>query len=565
MAEKILQTRIVNKHTSYDIATTSSSFYPKEGEIVLAKVDTLAADGRLVPTYLMKVGAKDENGNLVALKDLKFLAAPASDVYEWAKASVKPAYGAGEIKRGTNSTVNADLEAIESAIEALQSAVGSEGSVAEMIEAAIAALDVEDTAVANQFVTAVAEADGKISVTRRALSADDIPELAQTKITGLTSDLASKADAETVANQFDAANAAIEKVAQDLADYETANDNALAGVKATAEAATTVDEATDIANTAVSTFKSTHFDDVASRLSTAEGKITANAQAIETEASRAAGVEGGLDNRLTTVEGKVNALSSATHFLGVKEKLEDVTKPAAGDIVIVGNKEYVYDTTKGWVELGDTTGELEAISDLEDAVDALDTRLQAAESEVAANGPIYTKIGEAQGAANNAQAYAEGVNTALESEVTRAKAAEAQAETNANSYTDGKITTVNNAIEALTATVGQNKTAAENATKQVADDLATEILRATAAEEAAAALGQKGIDDAAKVASDLVETNKAVAANDEAIEANSSAITTIQNNFAKVKATSDNKFELVVGAAEDVIIFDCGTVEADAE
>lgn len=60
---------------------------------------------------------------------------------------------------------------------------------------AIAALDVADTPVATQFVTAVSETDGKIAVSRRALEADDIPEIAQSKVTGLTTALAGKQDA----------------------------------------------------------------------------------------------------------------------------------------------------------------------------------------------------------------------------------------------------------------------------------------------------------------------------------------------------------------------------------
>ena len=59
---------------------------------------------------------------------------------------------------------------------------------------AIAALDVADTPVATQLVSAVSETDGKITVTRRALVADDIPEIAQSKVTGLTGALAGKQD-----------------------------------------------------------------------------------------------------------------------------------------------------------------------------------------------------------------------------------------------------------------------------------------------------------------------------------------------------------------------------------
>ena len=59
---------------------------------------------------------------------------------------------------------------------------------------AIGALDVTDTAVEKQFVTAVSETDGKVSVTRRGLTADDIPELTASKITDLDTTISSAID-----------------------------------------------------------------------------------------------------------------------------------------------------------------------------------------------------------------------------------------------------------------------------------------------------------------------------------------------------------------------------------
>lgn len=79
-------------------------------------------------------------------------------------------------------------------IEAIEAAVGEGGSVAAQIESAIEELDAEDTAVAHQFVTSVSEEDGVITVTRAALAADDIPELAIAKITGLQDALDAKQD-----------------------------------------------------------------------------------------------------------------------------------------------------------------------------------------------------------------------------------------------------------------------------------------------------------------------------------------------------------------------------------
>lgn len=56
----------------------------------------------------------------------------------------------------------------------------------------IEALDVNDSAVSGQFVTAVSEADGKISVSRAALAESDIPALSISKITNLQDTLDGK-------------------------------------------------------------------------------------------------------------------------------------------------------------------------------------------------------------------------------------------------------------------------------------------------------------------------------------------------------------------------------------
>lgn len=76
-------------------------------------------------------------------------------------------------------------EAMDARMDAVETALGPTGSVATAIKSAIEALDVTDTAVANQFVTAVSETDGKITVSRAALTANDIPALDISKITGL--------------------------------------------------------------------------------------------------------------------------------------------------------------------------------------------------------------------------------------------------------------------------------------------------------------------------------------------------------------------------------------------
>ena len=83
MAEKVIQTRIINKHGALADWLTSTTVL-KEGEIALAYVETTKPDGQggtyTVPTYLMKVGDGTNT-----FSGLEWVAAPASDVYEWAK------------------------------------------------------------------------------------------------------------------------------------------------------------------------------------------------------------------------------------------------------------------------------------------------------------------------------------------------------------------------------------------------------------------------------------------------------------------------------------------------
>ena len=68
---------------------------------------------------------------------------------------------------------------------AINTAIGDGGAVDTAVDAKIAELDVEDSAVATQLVSAVSQTDGVISVTRRALVEADIPTIPSTKVSGL--------------------------------------------------------------------------------------------------------------------------------------------------------------------------------------------------------------------------------------------------------------------------------------------------------------------------------------------------------------------------------------------
>lgn len=93
----------------------------------------------------------------------------------------------------------------------------------------IAGLKNTDEAVANQFVTAVKEADGVVTVTRKALAADDIPELGQSKISGLTNALNAKQDTVVFDGEYSAQNkAATVSTVNSAAAAVVGNDESLA-------------------------------------------------------------------------------------------------------------------------------------------------------------------------------------------------------------------------------------------------------------------------------------------------------------------------------------------------
>lgn len=106
----------------------------------------------------------------------------------------------GSIK---DADIAADAAIAQSKIAGLESALAGKATPQNITDA-IAGLDVEDTAVDGQVVSAVSEVDGKVIVARRALVANDIPELAQDKITGLTAALAGKQDTITFETAYDA-------------------------------------------------------------------------------------------------------------------------------------------------------------------------------------------------------------------------------------------------------------------------------------------------------------------------------------------------------------------------
>lgn len=138
----------------------------------------------------------------------------------------------------------------------------------------IAGLKNTDEAVANQFVTAVKEANGVVTVERKALIAADIPELGMSKITGLETALGGKQGNLTFEGAYDAGT------------NKVATESTVSNAKATLIGNTSAEATTTDGNTIadVRRYVDAKTKGIASdaKLTELSNKVTANTNSIET-------------------------------------------------------------------------------------------------------------------------------------------------------------------------------------------------------------------------------------------------------------------------------------------
>ena len=259
MAEHTLNTRILLKYDSY-VNWTKNNPVLKVGEMAIATVANIDANKATgfqnLPNVVLKVGDGTSHYN-----DLKFVSALAADVYEWAKAASKPEYAYTEItgleaelarvsaaadtdtqynlvatdadnykfelrskeKSAVEWTKVADLDlsGIVSRVKALEDKfVGmTEATVVAHVAAEIAKLDADGQTIgAGEIISSVSQADGVISVSKRALAKEDIPTIEQSQVNGLPKALEdinaaiSKAEGDSLADANAYTDAEIQKL-----------------------------------------------------------------------------------------------------------------------------------------------------------------------------------------------------------------------------------------------------------------------------------------------------------------------------------------------------------------
>lgn len=424
MATNTLNTRIQLKYDSYANWMTNDPVL-KMGEIAIATIPANETNAHSpvvkdnLPNVIIKVG--DGSSRYSALK---FVSGLAADVYAWAKAPERPTYTADDITgletfinnvigkteeiqdTDTQYTVVAgtgkyvfdlmsrdkgetaydtkvatiDLKDIDTRLTALETKVGNQ-SVADAIAANNAGLANTDAAVDKQFVTAAVQSNGIVTVSRRALVADDIPELAQSKITGLTDALKDLDDTKQDNLPIDGTPSDSNKVATqstvNTAISGLANDGATA---TTGEVIASVTQANGVvkvtkkalAKEDIPVIEQNQVNGLGDALNSKQNKLTFTSEPNTT------------DNRVATekfVTSAVADLNGAMHFEGAvtgdtfEEAITNAGKAfVSGDVVLYGVDEYVYDGAD-WHVLGNES--IYALKDdVNKAITDLDNDLQ---------------------------------------------------------------------------------------------------------------------------------------------------------------------------------------------
>ena len=342
-----LNTRIKLKYdTLANWSTANPVLLAGEVAVVAIPTESESTVGQVTkPAIVFKVGDGTTEFNT-----LPYASGLAADVYAWAKAATKPSYTAGE--------VGADAA----------------GTAAGLI----GGLDVTDSAVGGQYVSAVSQVDGKIQVTRASLPTVTIPEYTlqagddegtiellkdgavvgtAVEVTGWT-ELVAEVAAKYVkpAGGIPKTDLASD-VQTSLGKADTAVQSGDLGALATKD---TIVEA-DITGT-ISTSKISGLGALATANTVTQSQVEGLSAALAGKADTT--TVDGINGRLTTAEGEIDTLqgqigglTGAMHFKGVLEELpEDLSSYNAGDVIVVGKVEYVCvdnEGEKSWYELGD--------------------------------------------------------------------------------------------------------------------------------------------------------------------------------------------------------------------
>lgn len=380
-----LNTRIKLKYDSYENWIAKDPVL-LAGEVAIATVATTDAGENMTHANLPNVVLKVGDGSS-KYSELKFVSALAADVHSWAKAAEKPDYTADEIDgikeyideviadhaeiQDTNTTYSMapidgeehkwglyskekgvegktlvytlDLTSYDGRLDDIEAALGTDGSVAKAIANAIDALDYAGGEFGeHKFATKIVENNGVIEATYAQ------PVIAD--VDGLQGALDAKQDNLAFEGAYDATN-------NKVALKSTVTDAVAAIAKTeTEEVGKFVTHMTQ-ANGVVTTVRRELAESDIPALSIA--KTTGLQDALDAKQDNLViaddyNAESNPVATVKTVTTAVADLNGAMHFEGVVEKdpstftAEENGAYSAGDVVLFGIYEYVYDGAKWW-------------------------------------------------------------------------------------------------------------------------------------------------------------------------------------------------------------------------
>lgn len=361
MATTTLNTRLQLKYDTYQNWTNNNPV-PLKGELCIVEVPASTGASTKEPAILFKVGDGTKTFNT-----LDFTAGYAADVYGWAKAQTKPEYQASEIKnldsyisskvQDTNTTYQ--IVKVNEYSYKLQSKELN-GKWADVVGGTITIPKYDDTALSDR-VDALKGLVGETAVATQIANA--IAAL-KTGLIGTDSDTSTSNTIKGAKKYADSLNTAMGSRVEAL--EKAVGTGGSVDSKITAAIGKLDKTDTAVNGQVVSAVSETDGIITVSRRALVEADIPVLSQSkVSGLATSLAGKQNTLvfnsaydasTNKAATmadVTKAVGDLSGAMHFEGVKESIpKDPAGYFSGDVILVGNKEYVFDG-KTWHELGD--------------------------------------------------------------------------------------------------------------------------------------------------------------------------------------------------------------------
>lgn len=361
MATTTLNTRLQLKYDTYKNWTDNNPV-PLKGELCIVEVPASTGASTKEPAILFKVGDGTK-----AFNTLDFTAGYAADVYDWAKAQTKPEYQATEIKnldsyisgkvQDTNTTYQ--IVKVNEYSYKLQSKELN-GEWADVIGGTITIPKYDDTALSDR-VDALKGLVGETAVATQIANA--IAAL-KTELIGTDSDIATSNTIKGAKKYADSLNAAMDSRVDALEEAvgtggsvdskitaaigkldksDTAVDGQVVSAVSETDGVITVSRRA-LVETDIPTLSQSKVNGLATSLAGKQNTLVFNS-AYDASTNKAA--------TMADVTEAVGDLSGAMHFEGVKESIPENSEGySSGDVILVGNKEYVFDG-ETWHELGD--------------------------------------------------------------------------------------------------------------------------------------------------------------------------------------------------------------------